>query len=138
MVAIGGSGGSGLRDIQALLQALPCPTPAAILAVLHHPVDRIGHLRDILARAPPIPVRVAGPRMTGVVLSGSLDDGSRGLAAIHHAGGTTMVLDPDGSAFPGTPRNAMSFDGPVSLVGTATEIAAGIGRLLAGMGQGRP
>jgi two-component system chemotaxis response regulator CheB len=28
----------------------------------------------------------------GVVLSGSLDDGSRGLAAIAHAGGTTMVL----------------------------------------------
>lgn len=34
----------------------------------------------------------AGARMIGVVLSGSLDDGSRGLAAIHDAGGSTMVL----------------------------------------------
>lgn len=35
-----------------------------------------------------------GHQTIGVVLSGSLDDGSRGLAAIHHAGGNTMVLRP--------------------------------------------
>ncbi|WP_299718236.1 chemotaxis protein CheB [Caballeronia sp.] len=32
-----------------------------------------------------------GKRSVGIVLSGSLHDGSRGLAAIHHAGGLTFV-----------------------------------------------
>jgi two-component system chemotaxis response regulator CheB len=184
IVAIGASGGDGLDDIRALLAALPWPVPAVILVVLHRPVDRISNLRDILARASRIEVRVAaqndrfepgicyigepdqhltltahsladmvddadnrhrnrtidtlfhsvaehaGARMIGVVLSGSLDDGSRGLAAIHHAGGTTMVLDPTGQAFPGMPRNAIRYDGPINLIGSAAEIAAGIGRLL--------
>jgi hypothetical protein len=31
-------------------------------------------------------------------VSGSLDDGSRGLAAIHKAGGLSMVLTPGGAA----------------------------------------
>jgi two-component system chemotaxis response regulator CheB len=35
-----------------------------------------------------------GTRIIGVILSGSLDDGSRGAASIHHAGGLTMVLTP--------------------------------------------
>jgi two-component system chemotaxis response regulator CheB len=30
-----------------------------------------------------------GTRIIGVILSGSLDDGSRGAASIHHAGGLT-------------------------------------------------
>ena len=38
----------------------------------------------------------AGKRMIGVILSGSLDDGSRGLAAIHKAGGISTVLTPRG------------------------------------------
>jgi two-component system chemotaxis response regulator CheB len=38
--------------------------------------------------------RYALRRPIGVVLSGSLDDGSRGLAAIYTFGGTTVVLDP--------------------------------------------
>jgi two-component system chemotaxis response regulator CheB len=37
----------------------------------------------------------AGSRLIGVVLSGSHDDGSRGLAAIRAAGGTSMVLTPN-------------------------------------------
>jgi chemotaxis response regulator CheB len=75
----------------------------------------------------------AGPRMIGVVLSGSLDDGSRGLAAIHAAGGITMVLDPAGRTFPDMPRNAIRYDGPVNLVGSAQEIAEAIGRLAASL-----
>ncbi|MGI3899349.1 MAG: chemotaxis protein CheB [Janthinobacterium lividum] len=69
----------------------------------------------------------AGARSIGVILSGFLDDGSRGLAAIHHAGGLTMVLKPSGSPTPGMPENAISYDGPIDLVGSSAEIAAAIG-----------
>jgi len=65
----------------------------------------------------------AGDRTIGIVLSGSLSDGSRGLAAIHAKGGLTMVLDP-GHKPRGMQQNAIDFDGPISLIGTAAEIAA--------------
>ena len=67
----------------------------------------------------------AGTRATCIILSGALDDGSRGLAAIHAAGGLTMVLDP-GQKPRGMQQNAIDYDGPISLVGTAEEIAAAI------------
>lgn len=66
-----------------------------------------------------------GPRMIGVVLSGSLDDGARGLAAIHAAGGVTMVLTPDPPRR-GMPENAIAHDGPVDVIGTPREIAEAI------------
>jgi chemotaxis response regulator CheB len=59
----------------------------------------------------------AGTRIIGVVLSGSLDDGSRGLAAIHDAGGMTMVLTPARPPQQGMPENAISYDGPIDLIG---------------------
>ncbi|GJD66370.1 chemotaxis protein CheB [Methylobacterium frigidaeris] len=67
-----------------------------------------------------------GGRVIGVVLSGSLDDGARGLAAIHAAGGLSMVLAPDRHATAGMPESAIAYDGPVDLVGTLSEIARGI------------
>lgn len=67
-----------------------------------------------------------GDRMIGVVLSGSLDDGSRGLAAINAAGGLTMVLTPDALPARGMPENAISYDGPIDLIGSPVEIATGI------------
>lgn len=68
----------------------------------------------------------AGNRMIGVVLSGALDDGSRGLAAIHKAGGVTMVLTPTHQPHRGMPENAISYDGPIDLIGDPQRIAKGI------------
>ncbi|WP_349262528.1 chemotaxis protein CheB [Geminicoccus sp.] len=74
----------------------------------------------------------AGSRMIGVILSGSLDDGSRGLAAIHEAGGITMVLTPGSSPTEhGMGENAITFDGPVDLIGSARQIAQRIQDLVA-------
>jgi two-component system chemotaxis response regulator CheB len=67
-----------------------------------------------------------GGRIVGVILSGSLDDGSRGLAAIHHSGGLTMVLSPDASHRRGMPENAIAYNGPIDVIGDARRIAVAI------------
>jgi two-component system, chemotaxis family, protein-glutamate methylesterase/glutaminase len=72
----------------------------------------------------------AKTRAIGVVLSGSLDDGSRGLAAIHHAGGVTMILTSEGLIESGMPINAAHFNGPIDAYGSAGELASEIRRRL--------
>ncbi len=64
----------------------------------------------------------AKTRGLGVVLSGDLDDGARGLAAIHNEGGATMVLARH-SDIPGMPENAATYDGPIDFIGSVEEIA---------------
>lgn len=73
----------------------------------------------------------AKPHVIGVVLSGALDDGSRGLASIHAAGGLTMVITPESPKPPGMPENAIGYDEPVDLIGSATQIATAISRAIA-------
>lgn len=48
------------------------------------------------------------PPVTGVLLSGALDDGVAGLAAIKAAGGQAYVQDPDEAIHPWMPLNAMA------------------------------
>jgi two-component system chemotaxis response regulator CheB len=52
--------------------------------------------------------RAYGPRVIGVVLTGTLDDGAAGIAAVKEAGGITIAQDPDESFSPGMPRNAIA------------------------------
>lgn len=75
----------------------------------------------------------AGDRGIGVVLRGSLADGSRGLAAIHFAKGVTMVLGAKEGAVPGMPRNATTDDGPIDFIGAIEEIADEIARRVSGL-----
>ena len=46
-------------------------------------------------------------RVIGVILSGTLDDGSRGLRFIRRQGGTAIVQDPREALFPQMPENAI-------------------------------
>jgi two-component system chemotaxis response regulator CheB len=48
-----------------------------------------------------------GPRVIGIVLTGLLDDGTAGLAAIKEAGGIAIVQNPREARFPDMPQNAL-------------------------------
>ncbi|BAH77151.1 chemotaxis protein CheB [Solidesulfovibrio magneticus] len=49
----------------------------------------------------------SGERAIGVILSGTGSDGSRGIGAIHEAGGLVLVQSPDTAQFDGMPRSAI-------------------------------
>lgn len=50
--------------------------------------------------------------LTGVLLSGANRDGAAGLAAIHEAGGTTIVQDPEDAQVSAMPQAALSLFNP--------------------------
>jgi two-component system, chemotaxis family, protein-glutamate methylesterase/glutaminase len=53
--------------------------------------------------------RAHGARVMGVILSGSLDDGTAGLAAIKAAGGASLVQEPSDAMFDGMPSSAIDY-----------------------------
>jgi two-component system, chemotaxis family, protein-glutamate methylesterase/glutaminase len=75
-----------------------------------------------------------GARTVGVVLSGSLDDGAAGLAAIDAVGGACVVQDPAEAAYAGMPRAALNVV-PTATVSRARDLGAHLADLLA---QPRP
>ena len=77
--------------------------------------------------------QVMRQRAAGVVLSGAGTDGTRGLRAIHAAGGLTAVQQPETAEFDGMPRSALRT-GVVALVGPPAALAQSIVQAL----QSRP
>ena len=49
-----------------------------------------------------------GPALTAVVLTGANDDGSRGVVAVRHAGGTVLAQDPQEAERPEMPAAAIA------------------------------
>ncbi len=72
-----------------------------------------------------------GPRVVGVVLSGTLDDGTAGLVAIKARGGMAIIQDPEDAIYPGMPLSALAQDHP-DLVLPVAEIGRALVRLSSG------
>jgi two-component system, chemotaxis family, protein-glutamate methylesterase/glutaminase len=75
-----------------------------------------------------------GPAVIGVVLSGTRDDGTAGLAVIKGCGGAAVVQDPDDALYPGMPASAIAHVA-VDAVVPSHRIAETLSELL---GQSRP
>jgi two-component system chemotaxis response regulator CheB len=69
-----------------------------------------------------------GSRVVGVILSGVLDDGTAGLAAVKTHGGRALVQDPSDSLYPMMPYSAIDAAEP-DLVAPTGELAEAITRL---------
>jgi two-component system chemotaxis response regulator CheB len=50
--------------------------------------------------------------VAGVILSGTLDDGTVGLHCVKEGGGVTLVQDPDDALYPDMPKNAIDYVDP--------------------------
>src|SRR6266536_1855628 len=101
IVVVAASAG-GVEALQVLLSRLPADFPAPILVVLHIPATGGRALPRILDRAGPL-------RAAAVVLSGALDDGAAGCAAVERRGGLVVVQDPQESHYNGMPRAAIAL-----------------------------
>jgi two-component system chemotaxis response regulator CheB len=72
--------------------------------------------------------RTFGPRVVGVILSGTLDDGTVGLIEIKARGGLALVQEPEEAAYPGMVMSALR-SAAVDHVAPARQLAAILDRV---------
>lgn len=98
------------------------------IALSHGPTEN-GHRPaiDALFRSAAV---THGAAVTGVLLSGVLDDGVAGLSAIARQGGTVVVQDPADALYPGMPEHALRVLSPDHVV-AAAEIGLVLGKITA-------
>lgn len=80
--------------------------------------------------------REYGPRVAGVILSGTLFDGTAGLWAVKHYGGIALVQDPKETVFSGMVESALA-NVPVDYVLKVNEISQMLTRLVYGRPEKR-
>lgn len=61
--------------------------------------------------------RAYGQQVVGIILSGTLDDGTVGLTLVKAYGGVALVQDPDEALFKGMPRSAIEHTAVDSILG---------------------
>jgi two-component system, chemotaxis family, protein-glutamate methylesterase/glutaminase len=120
---------STARDGEPLERGQIYVAPAGQHLLVGGDVIRLGRgPRENLARpaVDPLLRSVAvsyGPRAVGVVLTGLLNDGAAGLAAVARCGGATAVQSPTDAKAPDMPMGALQA-ADVDYRGTAAELAA--------------
>jgi two-component system chemotaxis response regulator CheB len=100
----------------------------------HPPQD---HHRPSIDRLFTSAAESLGTQAIGVVLSGCLDDGSLGLAAIAAHGGLALVQDPDSADYPDMPAAAL-LAVPQAERLPLEDLPAALIRLCTGTGSARP
>ena len=80
--------------------------------------------------------RAYGPRTVGMVLTGTLDDGTAGLQSIKSRGGLALVQDPNEALFTGMPVSAIE-NVAVDKIETIAGLAKTVTRLASGNKAGR-
>jgi two-component system, chemotaxis family, protein-glutamate methylesterase/glutaminase len=70
-----------------------------------------------------------GSRVIGVILTGSLNDGTAGLRAVKQCGGIAVVQDPKDALFPDMPESAIEYV-TVDYIVPLSEVAALLSRLV--------